>query len=58
MAEGENQPVMHDRYPNFEWALGLPTMNGLDDEFEGIYSIVDIINNKDNIEEERQENQI
>ena len=58
LAEGENQPVVHDGYSNFDWAAGVPIMENLDEEFGGIHPIVDIINNEDNMEEEMQEIEI
>ena len=33
LTEDKNQPVMHDRYPNFDWASGVPIMDDIDEEF-------------------------
>ena len=56
LAEGRNQQVRHNGYPNLEWAPGVPIMDELDEEFGDNYLIVDNLNDPEIIEEETQEN--
>ena len=47
----EEQPIMHNRYPNFEWESNETIIDEVNEYFDVDYLIVNILNNTDTFEE-------
>ena len=44
LAKNEDQPIMHNGYPHFEWAPNLPISDDLNEDFDSDYPIVNVLN--------------
>ena len=44
LAKTEDQPIMHNRYPHFEWASNEPIRDDLNEDFDSDYRIVNVLN--------------